>query len=292
MPGNRQLCFVIMPFSETIKKHTEDYWTNHFCSYLKPLIEENPALEAQRSKALRGDLLREIITALATSHVVVADLTDQNPNVYWELGVRQSFAHPPVTIAEKGTRIPFDIITKAILYYPRDRLKDTNFRASFKEAIQDFVVNPDRPDSHVLETLSGRGTLFEIFRRDEAIRRLDAVLSECNKNLRRMDKVVNKAQENQEKHLGEREFITERFGLSAIQLLTTNRYVNEEETFYEVAEECLMRLQSMNGQLSEWTLYPDPVQEWLIDHTEQARKCIEELKTRVSTAQTKLKRQS
>ncbi len=292
MPGNRQLCFVIMPFSETIKKHTEDYWTNHFCSYLKPLIEENPALEAQRSKALRGDLLREIITALATSHVVVADLTDQNPNVYWELGVRQSFAHRTVTIAEKGTDIPFDISTKAILYYPCDRLKDTNFRASFKEAIQDCLVQPERPDSHVLETLSGRGTLFEIFRRDEAIRRLDAVLSECNKNLRRMDKVVNKAQENQEKHLGEREFITERFGLSAIQLLTTNRYVNEEETFYEVAEECLMRLQSMNGQLSEWTLYPDPVQEWLIDHTEQARKCIEELKTRVSTAQTKLKRQS
>lgn len=292
MPGNRQVCFVIMPFSKTTEKHTEDYWTKHFCSYLKPLIEEHPALEARRSKALRGDLLREIIMALATSHLVVADLTDQNPNVYWELGVRQSFAHRTVTIAEEGTKIPFDIVTKAILYYPSDRRKHTNFRTSFKEAIQDCLMNPERPDSHVLETLSGRGTLFEIFRSDEAIRRLDAVLSECNRNLLWMDKVVNKAQENQEKNLGEREFITERFGVSAIQLLTTNRYVNEEETFYEVAEECLMWLQSMNGQLSEWTLYPDPVQVWLMDHTEQARKCIEELKTRVSTVQKKLNRQS
>lgn len=292
MSGTREVCFVIMPFRTTKGRHTEDYWTKHFYSYLKPLIEENPALEAQRSKALRGDLLRGIIMALATSHLVVADITDQNPNVYWELGVRQSFAHRTVTIAEEATEIPFDIITKAILYYPCDRLKDTNFRATFKEAIEDCLVNPERPDSHVLEALSGRGTLFEIFRRDEAIRRLDAVLSECNKNLRWMDKVVNKAQENQEKNLGEREFITERFGVSAIQLLTTNRYVNEEEIFYEVAEECLIRLQSMNGQLSEWTLYPDPVQEWLIDHTEQARKCIEELKTRASTAQKKLNRQS
>jgi len=291
MSINRETCFVIMPFSKTTKDHTKSYWTEHFKSFLKPLIKEYPGLEAHRSKALRGDILREIITDLVVSHVVVADLTDQNPNVYWELGVRQSFAHRTVTIAEEGTKIPFDIITKAILYYPCDRLKDTNFHASFKEAIQDCLVNPERPDSHVLETLSGRGTLLDIFRRDEAIRRLDAVLSECNRNLRGMDKVVRKAQENQEKHLGEREFITARFEVSAIQLLTTNRYVNEDETFYEVAEECLTWLKAMNGQLSEWSLYPDSVQEWLIDHTEQVKKYIEEVKTRASTTQKKLNRQ-
>lgn len=291
MSGNREVCFVIMPFSKTTDEHTKAYWTKHFNLYLKPLIEENPVLEAQRSKALRGDLLREIIMALATSQLVVADLTDQNPNVYWELGVRQSFAHGTVTIAERGTKIPFDIITKAILYYPCNRLKDADFCVSFKEAIQDCLVNPERPDSHVLETLSGRGTLFEIFRRDEAIRRLDALLSECNRDLRWMNKAVKVAQENQEEAHGERKFITERFEISAIQLLTTNRYVNEDERFYGLAEDCLMWLKDMNGQLSEWSLYPDQVQGWLIDHTEQAKKCIEELKTRVGTARRKLNRQ-
>ncbi len=124
-------------------------------------------------------------------------------------------------------------------YYPKDHLKDVDFRDDFKEAIQDSLVNPEKPDSHVLETLSGRGTLFEIFRRDEATRRLDTVLSECNRDLRLMDKAVRIAKENQERDHGEREFITERFGMSVIQLLTTNRYVNEHETFYEVAEESL-----------------------------------------------------
>lgn len=89
-----------MPFSKTTDKHTEDYWTEHFERFLKPLIEENPGLEARRSEPLRGDILRQIITDLVVSRVVVADLTDHNPNVYWELGVRQSFQHGTVTIAE------------------------------------------------------------------------------------------------------------------------------------------------------------------------------------------------
>jgi len=79
----RETCFVIMPFSKTTKDHTKSYWTEHFKSFLKPLIEEYPGLEAHRSKALRGDILRQIITDLVVSHVVVADLTDHNPNVYW-----------------------------------------------------------------------------------------------------------------------------------------------------------------------------------------------------------------
>jgi len=93
MSANREICFVITPFSKTTDEHTKRYWTEHFKSFLKPLIDENPDLEARRSKPLRGDILREIITDLVVSRVVVADLTDHNPNVYWELGVRQSFKH-------------------------------------------------------------------------------------------------------------------------------------------------------------------------------------------------------
>ncbi len=194
MSTNREICFVIMPFSKTTDEHTEDYWTEHYESFLKPLIEENPNREARRSKAMRGDILREIITDLVVSRVVVADLTDNNPNVYWELGVRQSFKHGTITIAEAGTKLPFDVGGKGTLfYYPKDHLKMGDFHKRFKEAIQDCLANPDRPDSHVLETLSGRRTLFEIFRRDEAIRRLDAVLSECNSNLDVLKWVIKRA---------------------------------------------------------------------------------------------------
>ena len=89
-----------MPFSKTKEHHTEEYWKRQFNSYLKPLIQRNPQLEAIRSEPLRGDIASQIITDLANDEIVVADLTDHNPNVFWELGVRQSFKHRTVTIAD------------------------------------------------------------------------------------------------------------------------------------------------------------------------------------------------
>jgi hypothetical protein len=183
-------CFVIMPFSKTSEEHTQQYWTSHFSSFLKPLIEKCSGVKAYRSEPLRGDVLRQIITELVVCPIVVADLTDGNPNVFWELGVRQSFKQGTITIAEDGTKIPFDISVKGILfYYPKNHIKNIEFAEKFKRAIQDILLNPDIPDSHVLEAISGRGTLYEIIRQDEAKRRIDALITEINYNRKVADRI-------------------------------------------------------------------------------------------------------
>ena len=287
MSTNREICFVIMPFNKTTDKHTEDYWTKHFERFLKPLIEENPDLEARRSEALRGDILRQIITDLVVSRVVVADLTDHNPNVYWELGVRQSFKHGTVTIAEGGTPLPFDIGAKGTLfYYPGNHLKNADFCESFKQAIQDCLQHPDRADSHVLETLSGRGTLFEIFHRDEARRRLDALISECYGNLEVVKAAVSRARDNQEGK--KRSVITSRFRGSAVELLITNRYVDEPQTFFESAEEYLDDISMWNGQLNAWESHPVPTEKWLLKQGEAMEKLIETCTAKAKAAREKL----
>lgn len=288
MSTNREICFVIMPFSKTTDKHTKEYWTEHFKRCLKPLIEQNANLEAHRSKPLRGDILREIIKDLVASRVVVADLTDHCPNVYWELGVRQSFKHGTVTIAEAGTQLPFDIGGKGTLFYcPKNHLKMGDFNEGFKEAIQDCLVNPDRPDSHVLETLSGRGSLFEIFHREEAIRRLDAVLSECNRNLTILSVVVMIVQKNK-KDPKKREFVTGRLRLLAVELLITNRYVDEDDSFFKSAEQYLNSSTSINGQLNAWETYPDATEGWLLKQVESGTKAIKDVKAKVTTVREKL----
>ena len=288
MSTNREICFVIMPFSKTTDEHTEDYWTEHYESFLKPLIEENPNLEARRSKAMRGDILREIITDLVVSRVVVADLTDNNPNVFWELGVRQSFKHGTVTIAEAGTKLPFDVGGKGTLfYYPKDHLKMVNFPKRFKEAIEDCLVNPDRPDSRVLETLSGRGTLFEIFYRDEAIRRLDAVLSECDRNLNVLEWAIKQARDNQKKP-EKRVFATDRFRVSAVELLITNRYVDEDQPFFKLAEKYLSDIVAVNDQLNAWEYSIDATEEWLLKREGSVAKLLNDFKDKVADARGKL----
>jgi len=189
-----------------------------------------------------------------------------------------------VTIAEAGTQLPFDIGAKGTLFYhPKDHLKMPDFRSDFKKAVQDCLINPDRPDSHVLETLSGRGTLFEIFRRDEAMRRLDAVLSECSRNLRILKKVLKIAEQNQ-KTPTKRHYVTERFGMSGVQLLWTDRYVDEDMSFYKLADEYLRWLRAVNGELSNWPTYPDSVQEWFLKNRDKPMEVIKEFQTRARAA--------
>ncbi|GAI91081.1 unnamed protein product, partial [marine sediment metagenome] len=179
----KQKCFVIIPFSKTTDEHTEEYWTKQYETFIKPLIESGHPLVAERSAPLRGDILRQIITDLVTAPIVVADLTDANPNVYWELGVRQSFKHGTITIAENGTALPFDLGGKGTLpYFPKDHIKMQGFRNQFHKAVKDCLDNPNLPDSHVLETIGGRGTLFQILMRDESLRKLDALFSEIKRN--------------------------------------------------------------------------------------------------------------
>ncbi len=265
-------CFVIMPFSKT-KNHIEEYWTNHFNNFLKPLIEETPNLLAHRSEPLRGDILKLIITDLIVSPIVIADLTDKNANVFWELGVRQSFKHGTITIAEEGTDLPFDVFAQATLKYnTKNPLKTASFKEQFKKAIQDCLSHPDRPDSHVIETLSGRGTLFEIFHRDETMRRLDAVLSESNLNLFILKSFIDNSIENQEygKTIkgrlfpSNKRFQTGRLSSVAIELLVANRYLDETKAFYDLAEGYMLFVESINSRKEGWVLNPDSTEKWLL----------------------------
>jgi hypothetical protein len=163
----------------------------HFEDFLKPLIEEIPTVEVKRAEAIRGDILNEIIKELVVSPIVVADLTDANPNVYWELGVRQSFKHGTVTIIEGEPKLPFDIGGKGTLaYFPTNHTKNANFTRQLKLVIGQILQHPKDPDSRVLEAISGRGSLFEIFQVDQAVRRIDALRSEYTGNAKLLEKVL------------------------------------------------------------------------------------------------------
>ncbi len=274
----KQKCFVIMPFSKTTEQHTKVYWNEHYSDFLKPLIESHP-LTAFRSEPLRGDMLRQIITNLVTLPIVVADLTDSNPNVYWELGVRQSFKHCTITIAEHGTGLPFDIGIKGTLfYYPNDHIKMTEFTGQFDNAIKDCLDNPHSPDSHVLETISGRGTLFQILMKDESIRKLDAILSEIQDNLSVLERCKTVYPKNaiiRKEHKGAViSVITVRLRIAALDNLIVNRYIDAPNVLYQTAETHREHCVAINSRLDICdlsSLSAELPEIWILDFLKDAR---------------------
>ena len=266
--SKRVKCFVIMPFSKSSNIHTKEYWDAHYKDFLKPLIESNNVFKAVRSEALRGDILRQIITDLVTAPLVVADLTDANPNVYWELGVRQSFKHSTITIAEHDTKLPFDLTTKGTLFYDTsDYIKMEEFKKQFMAAIADCHASPEFPDSHVLETIGGRGTLYQILMRDESIRRLDALIVETQSNQIAWGYIVKRCKENIKRRKasmkGEFSYSTEVMGHCCIDLLISTRYLSATPEFYETAELYLSWVMCVNERLPHLLTVATLLDDWL-----------------------------
>lgn len=109
-------CFVISPLgdpeSETRKRSDQ---------VLRHVVR--PAVESCGYEAVRADEIDKpgMITSQVIQHVVedplvVADLTERNPNVFYELAIRHALRKPLVQITRKGEAIPFDVADTRTIY--------------------------------------------------------------------------------------------------------------------------------------------------------------------------------
>ena len=103
----KRLCFVIMPTEHA----SEREWTDFFERDLKPAVEQaGLGYICKRSEARRGNVIADILQDLREAHVVIADLTDRNPNVYYELAVRHALQPRTILITRSRAQVPFDLI--------------------------------------------------------------------------------------------------------------------------------------------------------------------------------------
>ena len=83
----------------------------------------SPAASSCGYNALRADQISEpgMITSQVIQHIVddplvIADLTDRNPNVFYELALRHAIRKPLVQIIKKGESLPFDVAGSRTIY--------------------------------------------------------------------------------------------------------------------------------------------------------------------------------
>src|SRR6478736_3924231 len=99
--------FVIMPFSAT-KSCSQEDWLDIYVNVLKPAIE-SAGYTCERAEVTTGSLIKSIVERLRNAKLVVADMTDHNPNVFYELGVRHALSRRTIMIAQGALHIPSDL---------------------------------------------------------------------------------------------------------------------------------------------------------------------------------------
>jgi CheY-like chemotaxis protein len=147
---DKETCFVIMPFSTTTKAHTEKYWNNFFNAIKKEMELQN--FICKRSEPGPFQIIRKVIENINKSHIVIAVLTDMNPNVWYELGIRHTLRNGTLMLIENDQQIPFDISSYGLVKYS----DDISFTATLEKEIRSYcnkLREQNYFDSPVLDTL-------------------------------------------------------------------------------------------------------------------------------------------
>jgi ribosomal protein L7/L12 len=112
------LCFVIGPIGKegTSERKHADLLLNAVVKHVLETDEFGYKVKRADEDADPGMIGDRVISDIIKSPLVVADLTDLNPNAFYELGIRHSTELPTIHIARLGTVLPFDNVAHRTIF--------------------------------------------------------------------------------------------------------------------------------------------------------------------------------
>nr|DAS45964.1 MAG TPA: CMP/hydroxymethyl CMP hydrolase [Caudoviricetes sp.] len=171
-----KICFIVTAIGES-GTPTRERADNVYRYLIAPVCEELGYKPVRVDHVNAVDNINEtVINYLKTAPMVVADMTDHNPNAFYELGFRQALELPLVPIIKVGERLPFDVMTTRTVFYDTDVSKIEESKENLKSKIQSFK-NFKMPESSLDKSLT---------------------LDDLNDNLnKKLNKILNLLENNQ-----------------------------------------------------------------------------------------------
>ena len=191
-------CFIIMPIREVV----DGYPDGHFKRVYEDIII--PACDLAKFTPVRADNIKQtnlihvaILLRLINAPLAICDLSTGNPNVLFELGIRQAFDKPVVVIQDSETPLIFDTaLLRHIEYSKEMKYHDVCYiQKELKAAIEATVIADRKKDKtnsiiNLLE-LGGPAQMSKTSRKKrDATIDLDSLRSEMERIHTNVEKLV------------------------------------------------------------------------------------------------------
>ena len=128
--------FVVMQFSTPYNELYQEV-IKHVCKKFK--------LDVIRADETYGPgiILTDITQKINESRLIIAEISNQNPNVFYEVGYAHALNKPTILIAENNTKLPFDVSPFRTLFYENTIAGKQKIEAGLEAHIQAVLSDMD-----------------------------------------------------------------------------------------------------------------------------------------------------
>jgi hypothetical protein len=136
--------FVFMPFKDPF---------NGYYSKIYKVVLREAGYSVTRADDIHqpGAIIAQIVRSIRSADLILCDISDSNPNVFYELGLAHSLNKPVIIVCRQEDPLPFDIGHLRVIYYDTT-LADwvNNLSDQIKQAIQAAEIG-DRAEMNAFE---------------------------------------------------------------------------------------------------------------------------------------------
>ncbi|MFI8675906.1 hypothetical protein [Bacillus thuringiensis] len=158
-PNKDKTCFIITPIGDDqsdIRRAADGVIDAVIIPALVYMGLDEDNIKVAHRMPSPGSINKQVITSVLECDIAIANLTNLNPNVMYELAIRHAARKPVIQICQKGTRLPFDITEERTIFYTNDMAGVIELNNNFKEMVAEAIGDeePDNPIYRVIESNS------------------------------------------------------------------------------------------------------------------------------------------
>lgn len=130
--SKRHDVFVIMPFSKELQPIYDDH--------IKKVAQDLSLTIARADDFFTADsVMSDVWEAICNARVIIADCTDRNPNVFYEIGLAHVLGKPVIFITQSAADVPFDVRHIRYIEYQYTPRGMTEFEQTLTKTLQNTM---------------------------------------------------------------------------------------------------------------------------------------------------------
>lgn len=178
VPRKQKLCFVVGPIGADdtdVRVHAD--WLLE--EIVQPVMAKYESFVVKRADQdpRPGLIDAQMINDLLTADLVIADLSGQNPNAFYEIGIRHMAQKPIIHMQLSGETVPFDLSLFRAIKFSRTTPKDIRAARDALKSQVDAVLEDGYEVENPVTNARGRVQLDERATEPQRVMldRLDAI---------------------------------------------------------------------------------------------------------------------